>query len=82
MCQYIVFCSENKEVENWKCTYCSQPDLKNSQIHMHHTFFVNYEQLDSETKERCNKKLNQWRLSQEPNFRWCLRVIQNFFLVI
>ncbi|XP_076048722.1 uncharacterized protein LOC143029731 [Oratosquilla oratoria] len=79
---YFTFQIKTKNIREVRCPFCSEPDLDASE-EIATEYFNNLDILlknilDSGTHELFQRKLRDWTLMKDPNFRWCNKCSSGF----
>ncbi|XP_045618058.2 E3 ubiquitin-protein ligase lubel isoform X11 [Procambarus clarkii] len=79
---YFTFQIKTKNIREVRCPFCNEPDLDANE-EMNDEYLNNMDILlknilDAETHELFQRKLRDWTLMKDPNFRWCNKCSSGF----
>ncbi|XP_064611767.1 E3 ubiquitin-protein ligase lubel-like [Liolophura sinensis] len=73
--QHLELVIKEQFIRNWACPVCQRPDIQqDDQAAQEHFTFLDMllpMLVSREVREMFQTKLRDWRLMQDPNFRWC-----------
>ncbi|KAK4323672.1 hypothetical protein Pmani_005643 [Petrolisthes manimaculis] len=79
---YFTFQIKTKNIREVRCPFCNEPDLDaNEEIaneYLNNMDILLKSFLDGETHELFQRKLRDWTLMKDPNFRWCNKCSSGF----
>ncbi|XP_064112924.1 E3 ubiquitin-protein ligase lubel-like isoform X17 [Macrobrachium nipponense] len=79
---YFTFQIKTKNIRDLRCPFCNEPDLDaceeiaNEYLNNMDILLKNI--IDEETHELFQRKLRDWTLMKDPNFRWCNKCSSGF----
>ncbi|XP_068220489.1 E3 ubiquitin-protein ligase lubel [Palaemon carinicauda] len=79
---YFTFQIKTKNIRDLRCPFCNEPDLDaceeiaNEYLNNMDILLKNI--IDAETHELFQRKLRDWTLMKDPNFRWCNKCSSGF----
>ncbi|XP_047495705.1 E3 ubiquitin-protein ligase lubel-like isoform X18 [Penaeus chinensis] len=79
---YYTFQIKTKNIRDLRCPFCNEPDLdaceEIANEYLNNMDILLKTILDSETHELFQRKLRDWTLMKDPNFRWCNKCSSGF----
>ncbi|KAK8722802.1 hypothetical protein OTU49_012048, partial [Cherax quadricarinatus] len=79
---YFTFQIKTKNIREVRCPFCNEPDLDaNEEIaneYLNNMDILLKNILEPETHELFQRKLRDWTLGKDPNFRWCNKCSSGF----
>ncbi|XP_042232259.1 E3 ubiquitin-protein ligase lubel-like isoform X26 [Homarus americanus] len=79
---YFTFQIKTKNLREVRCPFCNEPELDaNEEIaneYLNNMDILLKNILDAETHELFQRKLRDWTLMKDPNFRWCNKCSSGF----
>ncbi|KAK7079022.1 ubiquitin-protein transferase activity protein, partial [Halocaridina rubra] len=79
---YFTFQIKTKNIRDLRCPFCNEPDfdaceeIANEYLNNMDILLKNI--IDAETHELFQRKLRDWTLMKDPNFRWCNKCSSGF----
>ncbi|MPC07848.1 E3 ubiquitin-protein ligase RNF31 [Portunus trituberculatus] len=79
---YFTFQIKAKNIREVRCPFCNEPDLdaneETANEYLNNMDILLKNILDTETHELFQRKLRDWTLMKDPNFRWCNKCSSGF----